>query len=338
MQPNNERRNNQESNSERNKGPLIVVTRQVPGTIEAVGAEVRIGPEGKLTRAELLELVRGAAVVVTMFHDKVDEEFLEAAGTGLRGVCNFAVGYDNIDVKACAKRGVTVTNTPDAVTEGTANIAWGLILAVARRIVESDAYVRSGRFEMEGPLPITGFLGMHTCGQSLLIVGAGRIGYAVAQRALAFGMRVLYAARSRHVEFELSPVGARRVELDEGLAIADVVSVHTPLTPQTRHLIDARRLRLMRKTAILINTARGPVVDEAALVEALRERRMWGAGLDVFENEPRVHPGLLELRNAVLTPHIGSAEAHWREVMSEMVSENARAILEGREAPNRVGG
>lgn len=318
--------------------PLVVVTREVPGAVDIPGAEVRLGPAGFLAREQLLEMVRGAAVIISMFHDRVDAALLDAAGPQLRGVVNFAVGYDNIDVAECRRRGIAVANTPDAVTEGTANMAWALILAVARRVLEGDAYVRSGRFAAEGPLPITAFLGMHLTGQNLLIVGAGRIGKATALRGLAFGMRILYTSRTRKVDYELAPLAARRVDLDEGLAMADVVSVHTPLTPQTRHLIDARRLALLKPTAIIVNTARGPVIDEAALVEALRARRIWGAGLDVFEDEPRTHPGLAELDNVVMTPHIGSAERRWREVMTEMVSENARAILEGRTPPNAVGG
>jgi glyoxylate reductase len=318
--------------------PLVVVTREVPGAVDIPGAEVRLGPAGFLARERLLEMVRGAAVIISMFHDRVDAALLDAAGPQLRGVVNFAVGYDNIDVAECRRRGIAVANTPDAVTEGTANMAWALILAVARRVLEGDAYVRSGRFAAEGPLPITAFLGMHLTGQNLLIVGAGRIGKATALRGLAFGMRILYTSRTRKVDYELAPLAARRVDLDEGLAMADVVSVHTPLTPQTRHLIDARRLALLKPTAIIVNTARGPVIDEAALVEALRARRIWGAGLDVFEDEPRTHPGLAELDNVVMTPHIGSAERRWREVMTEMVSENARAILEGRTPPNAVGG
>ncbi|MBX3359124.1 MAG: D-glycerate dehydrogenase [Phycisphaeraceae bacterium] len=316
--------------------PLVVVTRQVPGTISVPGAEVRFGPPEQLSRADLLTLVRGATVIVSMFHDLVNAELLDAAGQQLKGVCNFAVGYDRIDVAECARRGVTVTNTPDAVTEGTANMAWALLLATARRLAEADRFVRSGQFERRGPLGITEFLGMHLTGQTMLIVGAGRIGRAVALRALAFGMRIVYASRSRNVEFEIAPLAARRVELDEGLALADVVSIHTPLTEQTRHLIDARRLALMKPKAILINTARGPIVDEAALAAALAANRLWGAGLDVFEHEPKVHPGLLTLDNAVFAPHIGSAELRWREVMTEMVSANARAILAGQNPPNQV--
>ncbi len=318
--------------------PVVVVTREVPGRVEVPGAEVRLGPAGQLSREELLGMVRGASVIISMFHDRVDAELLDAAGPGLKGVVNFAVGYDNIDVAECRRRGIAVANTPDAVTEGTANMAWALVLAVARRVLEADAYVRSGRFAAEGPLPITGFLGMHLTGQKLLIVGAGRIGKATALRALAFGMRVLYVARTRKVDYEIAPLAARRVELDEGLAEADVISVHTPLSPATRHQIDARRLGLLKPTAIIVNTARGPIIDEAALVEALKARRIWGAGLDVFEDEPRIHPGLKDLDNVVMTPHIGSAERHWREVMTQMVSENARAILAGARAPNAVEG
>lgn len=316
---------------------VVVVTREVPGRVDVPGAEVRIAPaEPRMSRGELLEFVRGAGVIVSMFHDKVDGELLDAAGERLKGVCNFAVGYDNIDVAECGRRGVLVANTPDAVTEGTANIAWALILACARRLAEGDRYVRSGRFAEEGPLPITAFLGMHLTGQNLLILGAGRIGRAVALRALGFGMRVLYVSRTRKLDFELAPLAARRVSLEDGLREADVVSVHTPLTEQTRHLIGARALSLMKATAILVNTARGPVVDEAALVEALREKRIWGAGLDVFEDEPRTAPGLTDLDNVVLAPHIGSAEGKYRELMTEMVSANARAMLGGSRPPNLV--
>lgn len=325
--------------------PLVAITRAVPvrGHAEPTtppvipGARVTMSPAlPQLSRAELLRFVAGADVVISMFHDRIDAEFLAAAGPQLRGVCNFAVGIDNIDLAACRERRVLVTNTPDAVTEGTANLAWALILAVARRLGEADRFVRSGQFEHQGNIFPTGWLGMHLTGQTLLIVGAGRIGRAVATRAQAFGMRVLYTARTRHLEFEQAPLAARRVELDEGLGLADVVSVHTPLTPQTRHIISADRLRLMKPTSILINTSRGPTVDEAALVEALAAGRLWGAGLDVFEHEPKVHPGLLALNNVVLAPHIGSGERYWREEMTRMSCDNAAAILEGRTPPNLV--
>lgn len=294
-------------------------------------ARVRMAPAlPRMSRAELLAFVRGAHAVITMFHDAVNAEFLDAAGPQLKAVCNFAVGVDNIDIPLCKSRGVAVTNTPDAVTEGTANLAWGLILAVARRLVEADRFCRSGEFEKQGNIFPTGWLGMHLTGQTLLIVGAGRIGKAVALRGQAFGMRVEYAARSRHMDFEMAPLAARRVELDEGLSRADVVSVHTPLTEQTRHLINARRLSLLKASAILVNTARGPVVDEAALAEVLRARRIWGAGLDVFEHEPAIHAGLIGLDNVVMAPHIGSGERFWREEMTELAMANAAAVLLGR--------
>jgi lactate dehydrogenase-like 2-hydroxyacid dehydrogenase len=316
--------------------PLVVVTRRVAGVIDVPGARIRIAGDERLSRADLLAFIRGASVVISMYHDKVDREFLDGAGPGLKGVCNYGVGIENIDVAACRERGVAVTNTPDAVTEGTANLAMALILAVARRVVSSDRYARSAEYHRTGPLGMGVFMGMHLTGQNLLIIGAGRIGRAVALRGLAFGMRVQYVARSRHLDFELAPIGAERVGLEDGLRRADVVSIHTPLTADTRHLINAGRLALMKKTAILVNTARGPVIDEAALIEALKAGRLWGAGLDVFEFEPKVSEGLLGLDNAVLTPHIGSAEIRYRELMTEMVSENARAILAGKEPPNRV--
>lgn len=275
-------------------------------------------------------------MVVSVYFDKVDGEFLDAAGSRLRGVCNYAVGYDNIDIKECNRRSVIVTNTPHAVTEGTADMAWALILAVARRLVEADRFARSPEYGERGPLGVGEFLGRDLTGRNLLIVGAGRIGYATALRSIGWGMRIMYVARSRHVDFELAPLAARRVTLEEGLREADVVSVHTPLTPETRHIIDAKALGAMKPTAILVNTSRGPAVDEAALVAVLKERRIWGAGLDVFEDEPRVHPGLVGLDNCVLSPHIGSAEQKYRELMTEMACENAAAIVAGREPPNRV--
>ena len=331
--------------------PLIAITRAVPvrgapagaapqPPLDASGqplARVVMAPaRPQMSRAELLGFVRGAAAVVSMFHDKVDAEFLAAAGKQLRGVANFAVGVDNIDLPACRAAGVAVSNTPDAVTEGTANLAWGLILAVGRRVVEGDRFVRSGRFEHEGNTFPTGWLGMHLAGRTLLIVGAGRIGRAVALRARAFGMNVMYAARTRHFDFEQAPLAAPRVELDEGLRAADVVSIHTPLTPETRHLIDARRLALMKPDAILVNTARGPVVDEEALAAALAAGKLFGAGLDVFEHEPRVHHRLMTLDNVVMTPHIGSGERYWREEMTRMVMTNAAAMVRGEKPPNGV--
>ncbi|MBL8962778.1 MAG: D-glycerate dehydrogenase [Phycisphaerae bacterium] len=315
---------------------MVLVTRSVPGEVAVPGAIVRVLGDDRLPRDTLLTAIAGASVVVTMYFDRVDAAFLEAAGPSLKGICNYAVGYDNIDLAACRDRGVMVANTPHAVTEGTADLAWALILAVARRVVEADRFARSPEYAARGPLGITEFLGADLTGRTLLIVGAGRIGYATALRSIGWGMRVLYTARSRHLDFELAPLAARRVELNEGLREADVVSIHTPLTPQTRHLIDAGALALMKPSAILINTSRGPVVDEAALAAALRDRRIFGAGLDVFEREPVVHPDLIGLDACTLTPHIGSAEEKYRRMMTEMVGENARAMLAGTPPPNRI--
>ncbi|MBY0113765.1 MAG: D-glycerate dehydrogenase [Phycisphaerales bacterium] len=319
---------------------LVVATRNLPGTPSVPAGDIRIdfrnGPVERPSREQVLAHIRGADAVISMFSDKVNDEFLDAAGPQLRGVCNLAVGYENFDLAECARRGVVVTNTPNAVTEGTADMAWLLILAVARRLVEADRFVRSGQWQQRGPLSMADFLGADLTGRTLLLVGAGRIGYATALRSIGWGMKVLYVARSRHWDFELAPLAAERVSLHEGLARADVVSVHTPLTPETRHLINAKAFAAMKPGAIFVNTARGPVVDEQALVDALKAGRLFGAGLDVFEREPEVHPDLLTLPNVTLAPHIGSAEAKYRAMMTEMACANAAAILQGHEPPNRV--
>lgn len=316
--------------------PLVVVTRALPGDLAVPGAELRVGGERPIPRADLLGFVGGASGLITWVSERVDAELIEAAGEGLRVVSNYAVGVDNIDLDACRAAGVVVTNTPDAVTEGTANMAIALMLAVARRLVEGDRFARSGDWAEHGVLGPADFLGRHVTGGTFLVIGAGRIGYATAVRAKAFGMRIAYVARSRHWDFELAPLAAERVSLDEGLARADVVSVHCPLTDETRGMIGERALGLMKPDAILVNTARGPIVDEAALAEALRSRQIFGAGLDVFEGEPAVHEGLVELKNVVMTPHIGSAEERFRREMTAMACANVAAVLDGREPPNRV--
>ena len=318
--------------------PVVAITRAVPGAPNVPGADVRVLGVDAPDRRDVLNFVRDARVLVSMFSDRVDAELLDAAGSQLRGVCNFAVGYNNVDVDACRQRGVIVTNTPDAVTEGTADMAWLLALAAARRLIEADRFARTGQWIEHGPLGMGEFNGLDFTGRTLLIVGAGRIGLAVARRAQGWGMRTLYVSRSRKWEFELAPLAARRVSLEEGLPEADLVSIHTPLTAETRHLIGPVQLGLMKPTAILVNTSRGPVVDEAALASALGERRIFAAGLDVFEEEPRIHPLLRELDNVVLSPHIGSAERRYREEMTAMVCRNAAAILAGEPPPNRVDG
>lgn len=306
------------------------------------GAEVRVGStRGFGSREETFEFFRGADGIVSWVTDRIDAEFLDAVGVAGRGgrlriVANFAVGYDNIDVAACRERGVVVTNTPDAVTDGTADVAVMLMLGAARRVSEADRYVRAGEFAKNGVLDPDRFIGLPVAGQTLLIVGAGRIGYATAMRMRGWEMRVLYHARTKKPKFEAPPLNAKWVALDEGLAEADFVSVHTPLSEETRHQIDARRLGLMKPTAVLVNTARGPIVDEAALVEALRENRIYAAGLDVYEREPEAHPGLLGLANVVLTPHYGSANARSRGAMTALCAANINAVLSGGEAVTPV--
>jgi glyoxylate reductase len=294
----------------------------------AAAGEVRdLAGADRLARGQLLALVEGVDVALTMLYDRVDEELLDAAGTNLRGICNVAVGFDNVDLVACARRGIVVTNTPGVLDDATADLAFALLLAARRRLGEGERLIRAGRPWQWG----MGFmLGHDLRGGRLGIVGLGGIGARVAARARAFGMEIAYTGRreSPHA----GELEATRLDLDELLVTSDVVSLHTPLTPETRHLIGARELGLMKPTATLVNTARGAVVDEAALVEALRERRIAGAGLDVFEGEPDVHPGLLELENVVLVPHIGSATVETRAAMAELAARNAIAISRG-EAP-----
>jgi glyoxylate reductase len=310
--------------------PTVAVSRPLPIALDVPGAEVRYGPErGFASPGELREFVRGADAAVTWVSERVDDAFLDAAGKQLKVVANFAVGYDNIDVAACARRGVIVTNTPDAVTEGTADMAMALLLGAARRMSEADRYVRGGAWAKRGILGPREFIGRPISGRRLLIVGAGRIGYATALRSLGWGMRIAYVARSRKHEFESAPLNAQRVELDDGLREADFVSVHTPLTPETRHLLDARRIGLMKPTAVIVNTARGPVIDEEALAAALKDGKIFAAGLDVFEKEPGCHPALVGLENVVLAPHIGSASVGSREMMTRMCAANVRAVLSG---------
>lgn len=311
----------------------VLVTRRIPGELDIPGASIIIGPdEGFRTSESLCAFVSSHApldALVTMAHDRVDDALLRAAGDSLKVVCTFAVGIDNIELDACRARSVTVCNTPKAVTEGTADHAWALLLAAARRVGESERFVRSGVWARRGALGMAEMLGVDIAGKTLLIVGAGRIGYAMALRSTGWGMRVLYVARSRHYSFEFAPLNARRTTLDDGLREADFVSIHTPLTPQTRHLINAERIALMKPTAVLVNTARGAVVEERALAQALRERRLFAAGLDVHEFEPEVSAELRSLENVVLTPHIGSGAMRYRLLMTEIVSQNVRAVLSG---------
>lgn len=265
--------------------------------------------------------------------DRVDDEFLDAAGPQLRIVSTFGVGYDHIDVSACTARAVMVGNTPDVLTEATAELTWTLILAAARRVGEGDRLIRR---RDPWPVGLAAMLAMGLEGKALGVVGLGRIGQAVARRGLAFGMRIVYHRRHRATPEVEDALGAEFRTLDDLLAEADVVTLHTSLSDETRHLIDASRLALMKPTAVLVNTSRGPVVDEAALVEALRERRIFAAGLDVYEREPEVHPGLLELENVVLVPHLGSATLETRTAMATLAAQNLIEGVEDRRPPRLV--
>ncbi len=318
----------------------IVITRPLPGDPagrlrDAGFPNVFVHPhEGTMPRAELLAAVVGAhAVVVTPADVDVDAELFDSAGEGLRIVSNYAVGVDNVDLAEAARRGIVVGHTPGAVTEPTADVAWLLLLGAARRVHEGDRLVRSGTWKGVGPNQV---LGRSVLGRTLLIVGAGRIGGATARRAIGWDMTVLYHARSRHAEIERPPVGARRVALDDGLAAADFVSLHTPLTAETRHLIDRRRLSLMKATAVLVNTSRGAVIDEAALAAALETGVIAAAGLDVYEHEPRIDRRLLQLDNVFLLPHLGTATVDDRIEMMRLAVDNVVAGLRGEKARHVV--
>ena len=313
----------------------MLVTRGVPGPVREHLAgrcdlEVWDG-EGAMPRTELLDRVAGRAGLLAMLTDRVDAELLEAAGSGLRVVANYAVGYDNLDLEACTARGVLATNTPDVVTEATADLAWALLLAAARRVAEGDRFLRAGRPWIWGP---EFFLGFEVHGKTLGVVGLGRIGRAVARRAAGFAMPVLYTAGNRLPPADEAGLGVAWRELDDLLAEADFVTVHTGLSPATRHLIGAGQLARMKPTAVLVNTARGPIVDEAALAAALAAGQLGAAGLDVFEREPEVHPALLELDNVTIVPHLGTATLETRVAMGMMAADNLLAALEGRRPPN----
>jgi glyoxylate reductase len=283
-----------------------------------------------IPREELLEVVAGRHALITMLTEKVDAELLAAAGPQLAIVANHAVGFDNVNLADCTAAGVLATNTPDVLTDTTADTAFALIMAAARRVGEGERFLRGGRRWIWGPLMM---LGQDVHHKTIGIVGFGRIGQAVARRAKGFGMRVLYSdAVQLPAEVEAETT-AERVELEELLARADIVSIHTNLTPETRHLFGKEQFARMKETAVLVNTSRGPVVDEAALSEALAAGEIFAAGLDVFENEPEVHPGLLELDNVVVIPHLGSATVDTRDAMGHLAVDNVFAALDGARPP-----
>jgi glyoxylate reductase len=312
----------------------VLVTREIPaaGLRPLESFDLTVLSEAPPGREELLEAARGSEGVLSTVTERIDGEFMDAAGDGLKIVSNMAVGYDNVDVEAATERGIVVTNTPGVLDETTADVAFMLLLAAARRLGESERVLRSGGWEWWGPKL---FMGPDVWGKRLGIVGLGRIGQAVARRARGFGMEILYHNRSRKPEAE-AELDARYLDLDELLRTADFVSIHTPLTDETHHLIGAEELEKMRPRAVLVNTSRGPVVDEAALADALAQGRIFAAGLDVYEEEPKVHPKLLELENVVLAPHIGSGSIETREKMATLAAQNLAAVLRGEEPKTPV--
>lgn len=317
--------------------PKVYVTRELPERglrIIKKNFDAEVWPEyGPPPKKVIIEKAKNVDALATLLSDKMDAEVFDAA-PNLRIIAQMAVGFDNIDVQEATRRGIYVTNTPEVLTDTTADFAWALLMAVARRVVEADKYVRTGQWKV-GWHPSM-MRGRDVYGTTIGIVGAGRIGYAVAKRAKGFDMKVLFYDVIPRPEME-KELGAKRVELDELLKESDFVSIHVPLMKETYHLMNAEKLKLMKKTAYLINNARGPIVDEKALYEALKEGRIAGAGLDVFEQEPTpVDNQLLKLDNIVAAPHISSASHETRSKMAEMVAENLVAFFDGKKPPNLV--
>ncbi|HNQ79048.1 MAG TPA: D-glycerate dehydrogenase [Acidobacteriota bacterium] len=316
------------------KKPSILVTSKLPGNaLEAFGEDYKIKSlAGKRApdKKELKKLFAKADGAITLLSDQIDETVL--TGSKVKIIANYAVGYNNIDIKTASEKNILVTNTPDVLTDATADLAWALILSAARRIPEGEKIVRSGKFKGWAPELL---LGMDLSHKTIGIVGMGRIGRAVARRALAFGMKIVYADSRRLLPSEEEPYGAKFVDLETLLKDSDIVSLHCPLTDETRRILGRDRLFSMRKGAVLINTARGPIVDEEALAEAL-ESHLFAAGLDVYEKEPEVHPALLKMKNAVLLPHIGSAGRETREEMARMAVNNIIAFFDGKVPPNLI--
>ncbi len=319
------------------KARILITKRVYPEAVAHLQQKFEVDYEGTdagLTTSQLVARARGCQAVVSQLTDKLDAP-VTAQLEGVKIIANVAVGYDNIDVPAATARGILVTNTPGVLTETTADFAFTLLMAAARRIPEAHAFVHSGQWKT---WLIDLLAGQDIYGATLGIFGMGRIGVAVARRARGFNMRVIYCDAQPAPDDVASELGLTRVSKEELLRTADFVSLHVPLTAATRHLIGPAELALMKATAILINTSRGPVVDEAALAEALKRKQIWAAGLDVFEQEPAVCAELLNLPNAVLAPHIASASVATRRRMSMIAAENAVAALEGRRPPNLLNG
>ena len=324
----------------------VYITRQIPdegiNLLKKFCQTVEVNPHDRpLSYDELLKQVKGRDAILTMLSDRIDARLinevtdpcLKHTWTSLKIIANYAVGYDNVDIKAATAKGIVVTNTPGVLTDSTADMAWTLLFAITRRIVEGDKLTRAGKFTGWAPMML---LGGDFIGKTLGIIGAGRIGTATALRSRGWCMKVLYTTQSNRNSVLEEMLGAKRVDLETLLRGSDFVSIHTPLTEKTKHLISTKTLSQMKRTAYLINTARGAIIDEGALVNALRNKQIAGAGLDVYEEEPRLKPGLAELDNVVLAPHLGSATIETRAKMAIMAVENIIAVLNKQKTKNCV--
>lgn len=317
--------------------PKVFVTRELPEkALDMIDKECDMevfSHDRAMTRAELEEAVQGIDGLLCLLTEDIDDNLLEL-NPDLQVIANYAVGYDNIDVDACTKRGIPVSNTPGVLTDTTADLAWTLLMSTARRVVEADKFTRTGKYEGWGPMML---LGGDVYGKKLGIIGLGRIGQAVAKRAVGgFDMDVMYHDVNRNQEIEDEYGLEYKVELEDLLQEADFISVHVPLTPQTEKLIGEKEFNMMKDTVYIVNTSRGAVIDEKALVHALRNGDIAGAGLDVYEDEPKLTPGLAGEDNVVLLPHVGSASVETRTKMATMAAENLLAGLKGEEMPNIV--
>jgi len=315
--------------------PSILVTRKLPPEAMALldeNFQMECNPHNRvLLREELLKAVQGKDGILSLLTDAMDGDVMDSAGNRLKMIANYAVGFNNIDVSAATKRKIAVSNTPGVLTDTTADLAMALLLAVARRIVESDNYARAEKYMGWDPLLL---MGSDVHGKTLGIMGFGRVGQAMAKRAAGFDMKILYHNRTRVDSETEERLGATFVEQATLLKTSDYISIHVPLTPETTALINSETLSLMKPTAFLINTARGEIIREADLVKALAEKRIAGAGLDVFEHEPKIHPGLLKMDNVVLLPHIGSASLETRTKMGLVAAKNLIAFFNGQLPPN----
>ncbi|WP_425449291.1 2-hydroxyacid dehydrogenase [Dethiothermospora halolimnae] len=308
----------------------VYITRKIPSIALKLLQEhfdVEVNKEDRnLSKEELIKNIKDKDGVLTQLTNEIDKEVMDRA-KGVRVFANYAVGFNNIDIDEATKRGIRITNTPGVLSSTTAELAWSLLFSVTRRVVEGDRYIREGNWNSFSPNLL---LGQDVTGKTLGIIGAGRIGKSFAKKSLGFDMDILYYNRTRDSEFE-EQYNAKYVDKETLLKESDIVSIHVPLTDETKHMITDREFKIMKNTSILINTSRGPVIDEKALAKALKTGEIWGAGLDVFEEEPIVIEELKKLNNVVLTPHIGSASTETREAMAKMAAENIIAVLNGKE-------